>query len=82
MMLCTQTQSCLYAAMVILTMCLGLVAGLLLYAADIAMRMTQASNITAITAWRVIGKGSNRAIVFTLPVDKVPLLLHLPKGLN
>ena len=33
--------------------------------------MTQASNITTITGWRVIGKGKNRAIVFTLPVDKV-----------
>ena len=53
-----------------------LLAGLLLYAADIAMRMTQASNITTITAWRVIGKGSNRAIVFTLPVDKVKVLLR------
>ena len=38
------------------------------------MRMTQASNVTTITAWRVIGKGRNRAIVFTLPVDKVRIL--------
>ncbi|KAL3146993.1 hypothetical protein ABBQ38_014960 [Trebouxia sp. C0009 RCD-2024] len=51
-------------------MWVGCVPGLLLYAADIAMRMTQASNITTITGWRVIGKGQNRAIVFTLPVDK------------
>lgn len=46
-------------------------AGILLYAADIAMRMTQASNVTMVTGWRVIGKGANRAITFTLPVDKV-----------
>ena len=57
--------------------CGHMLAGTLLYAADIAMRMTQASNITTITGWRVVGKGSNRAIVFTLPVDKVQLLLHL-----
>ena len=47
-------------------------AGLLLYAADIALRMCQSSNVTTVTSWRVIGKGNNRAIVMTLPVDKVP----------
>ncbi|KAL0041029.1 hypothetical protein WJX77_002724 [Trebouxia sp. C0004] len=46
------------------------VPGLLLYAADIALRMCQSSNVTTVTNWRVIGKGNNRAIVMNLPVDK------------
>ena len=45
--------------------------GLFLYTADIAIRLCQSGNVTTVTEWRVLGKGNNRAIVFTLPVDKV-----------
>ncbi|KAL0045657.1 hypothetical protein WJX82_000761 [Trebouxia sp. C0006] len=51
-------------------MWVSIVPGLLLYAADIALRMCQSSNVSTVTNWRVIGKGNNRAIVMTLPVDK------------
>ena len=42
-----------------------------MYAADVAFRMCQSSNVTIVKAWRVVGKGTNRTLVFTLPVDKV-----------
>ena len=69
--MCKLADHTWYCKSAIVLMYVACSAGILLYAADIALRMCQSSNVTTVIAWRVIGRGNNRAIVMTLPVDKV-----------
>lgn len=46
-------------------------AGIFLYTADVVVRLVQQANVTTVTEWRVIGKGNNKTLVITLPVDQV-----------